>query len=122
MNNQAPSERRKTDEADRYRSPGGVDFNAGPRIGFCCLPVLEYLNGQPWNNLALNFVYSLRPTCVRVISENQEAHTDGRVYRVTVYLRADNRTIDHIEQESIVGIIGCESGYDIKCELHDLRS
>ena len=103
-----------TDEADKYRGHN-IRLEDIDSIGFNVVPVLEFLWGQPWNNLALNYVYGLKPSCVRV-SEGTiklDAHTD----RITVFLEDDKRTIKRIEMEMRVGLIGCDCGFDLKLKL-----
>jgi hypothetical protein len=77
--------------------------------------VLEFLWGQPWNNLALNYVTALRPSSIRVSTGCVTA--DAYTWRVTVILERDERTIKLIEQECDVGIIGAECGQDLRLKF-----
>jgi hypothetical protein len=71
---------------------------------------LEFLNGQPWDQLALNYIMALRPSRVRVTGGVITA--DWCPWRVTVYVNGDRKeplTIRHIMQEVDVGLDG---GYE----------
>ena len=79
------------------------------------MPQLEFLWGQPWNNLALNYVMSLRPSAIRV--STGMVTCDCMNWRVTIYLEKDNSTINRIEQECNVGNIGACCGHDLQLKL-----
>lgn len=70
--------------------------------GYQCLPVLHYLWGRKWDELALAYVRSVRPTSIRVTTG--EIKLDARTGRVTVYVDEDD-TILWIEQEATTGWI-----------------
>ena len=105
------------EEADKYCGPGGIVIEKINEWSSSSILRLEFLYKQPWNNLALNYVMSLNPTSIRVIEHGKGMHLDCHYGRVTIYLEEDNRTIRKIEQESRVGIIGCENGYDLKLKF-----
>lgn len=63
------------------------------------IPVLEILNGYPWNQESLNYIYGLRPSHLVVTTRKQ--HIDCVPWRVTVLLDND-LTIKSIQQEVII--------------------
>lgn len=108
----------ETDLADRYWTHHARPYvqegetDEEKRCGWMSIPVLEFLNGRPWNNAALNLVRALRPSCVRVTTG--ETTTDGCSWRVTITVDPkDKRTIKKVEQEVEVGIVGCRFGADV---------
>jgi hypothetical protein len=111
-----------TDDADQYLHTWGKAYELSSyALGQCDLPVLRELWGTPWNNFALGLCHSLRPSMLRVTTG--ETKSDARLYRVTVYLEQDGRTISRIEQEVDVGLYGCRYGADVQSKLqeYDLR-
>ena len=111
-----------TDQADAFLDHCGKDIEDPTQHRYCwsSIPMLESLWGQPWNNLALNYVLALRPSAIRV--------SDGGVtldcynWRVTVILEKDKRTIKHIDQECTVSSIGVESGFDLQLKLKQQKT
>ncbi len=102
-----------------YRSSCAVSYKPPTRTGFLSMPVLQFLWGQPWDELAMNLVHALRPDCIRVLYWGGMETTDGRVTRVTVYLNKDG-TIRHMEQECQVGLEGkYRHGYDLWVEMRE---
>lgn len=101
--------------ADRYFGSHGLDAEPSRNIIWTVIPQLEFLWGQPWNNLALNYVMALRPSAIRV--SNGCITLDCFNWRVTVYLEDDNRTIKRIEQECNAGSIGACCGHDLQLKL-----
>jgi len=87
--------------ADEYRGAGGKAFKPFPGNGYRNLSVLPKLWGRPWDDDALAWVHSLRPTYIRVTTGG--THCDCRPWRVTVYVNDDN-TIRKIHQEIQFGI------------------
>ena len=84
-------------------------------IGFQCIPVLEFLKGRKWDEVALAYIHALRPSTIRV-SKN-ELKSNAQPWRVTVMLDADG-FIEHIEQEVDVWLPdGVEHGQALKCAL-----
>lgn len=88
----------------RQGQPWPDKFHTFSRYGFCCVEVLHFLNGKPWDDVALAFVESLRPTHLRVISPGKGTQIDAQTWRVTVYLNDDDKTIEKIKQEVQVGL------------------
>lgn len=84
-----------------YHNDHMVDYEEPEAIGFLSIPVLEFLNGKPWNEAALGFVHSLRPSCIRVTTGSIKL--DSRCWRVTVVVD-ENDVIDEITQEVEVGL------------------
>ena len=80
--------------------------------GYASLPMLQFLNGQPWDAFAFGLVHSLRPFMLRVVCGCE--HTDSWPWRVTVRLENDGQTIREIVQE--VEVCG-GSGNDIYKEM-----
>jgi len=82
------------------------------------LPVLPNLIGKKWDETALAYVYSLRPSLLRVVDSTINAFSlDSRPWRVTVVL-GTNGLIESIEQEVDVllpkGVANAEA---LKCAL-----
>jgi len=106
------------DHADYYRNDGhrgglGKDFVKGKCRSFGSIDVLKDLWGQPWNNLALNYVSALNPASIRVT--NGQICLDFCSGRITVMLREDDRTIDKITMEVTFYSMNGQSGYDLRC-------
>lgn len=100
----------KGEQGDPYASAG---------IGWTDVTVLQFLWGRPWDEVALAYVHSLRPSLLRVIVAGGLETCDARPWRVTVYLNGDN-TIKKIVQEAEVAIgfvPGCRNGYELRCLL-----
>jgi hypothetical protein len=101
-----------SDLADRYRCEQGQRLEeTGDGCGHLVLPVLPFLCGREWDNAALNVVRSLRPSSIRVTLGAVTA--DECLWRVTVWLEPNNRTIKEILQEVEVGLIGCRYASDV---------
>lgn len=90
------------------------------RSSFIVVPVLHFLTGQPYDNLAKDLLSAVRPSWIRVCEYNGDVKTDARCGRVTVYLKEDGVSIARIEQEVSVGLDhgNWEHGYAMSCELH----
>ncbi len=86
-----------------YFSAHLVPYEQPQRIGFCCLPVLPFLIGHGWDQLALDFVHSLKPSYIRVTRDYETL--DAVLGRVTIHVD-DLATIKSIEQEVEVGLDG----------------
>jgi hypothetical protein len=84
-----------------YHSSHMVEYEEMERVSYQCLEVLPCLKGKKWNEVALAYVHSLRPTSIRVTKG--ETKLDARTWRVTVYVD-NNDTIERIEQEVEVGL------------------
>lgn len=110
-----------TNYADCYLGPNGLvaTIPCTENLVWACIPVLEFLNGRPWNNMALNYVMGLRPSAIRVTTGAVTA--DSYCWRVTVHLELDERTIKRIEQEVQTMGVGCRYGADLKLHLSKYR-
>lgn len=87
------------------------DARAGGRYGYTSIKMLEFLNGRPWDDIALAYVHALRPYAIRVV--NGAETCDAVTWRVTVYVDAAN-VITGIRQEVEVWLPeGVENGYDL---------
>ena len=86
-----------------YLTRQGFDYERPCRIGFTILPVLPFLIGKEWDDLALAFVHSLRPSSIRVCAGPET--TDSRDWRVTIHLRPGTMTIVDIYQEVEIGLL-----------------
>lgn len=108
-------ELQSTEVADTYRSAHHAGYTQPSSYGSLTLDVLPFLVGRPWDQCALNYLASLRPSCVRVLSENGGLTLDSVAWRVTVLLSSDDyRTIKRIQQEVNVGIVGCKHGHGLR--------
>jgi hypothetical protein len=107
-----------SDVADMFR----IEAPAFEHVEQCyvVLPVLPFLVGKPWNNNALNYVYTLRPSLIQVVSSSSYCTCDYFPWRVWVFLEGDDRTIRKIEQEVIAAAYGIRYGADLK--LHNENS
>jgi hypothetical protein len=92
-----------------------VPYVSPADIGFTSLEVLPFLKGLPWNNLALGYVHSLRPSSIRVTEGSVKL--DARMWRVTVIVDKDE-IIQEITQEVEVGLYGWQHGGALDDELH----
>lgn len=86
-----------------FKHGQGVRYDWHGPTGYLSIEVLTFLNGHPWDEVALAFVHSLRPSSVRVISENEGETADARTWRVTIYLK-DADCIKYIRQEVEVSL------------------
>ncbi|MDG7000371.1 MAG: hypothetical protein JRN15_14820 [Nitrososphaerota archaeon] len=84
-----------------YYTDHMVPYEKPNSIGYLSLPVLEFLNGKLWDDIALSFVHSLHPTSIRVTHGTQTL--DARVGRVTIIVDKDD-FIKRITQEVEVGL------------------
>ena len=91
---------------DKYVTSWQKPYEEPNSIGYLSLPILHFLVGRTWDQLALNFVHSVNPKCIRVVVA--EETTDAVCGRVTVRLDKDWK-ITSIDQECEVGL---EGGYD----------
>jgi len=104
-----------TDQADKYRTSHVAHYKRPDEFCWTVIPVLQFLWGKPWNNMALNFMPSLRPGGIRVVGGKAGncITCDCSTWRVTVYLEDDDRTIRRIEQEVDGGCLGVRYGADL---------
>jgi len=101
-----------TTEADTYRHRHHKHYEAPGQRGYTSHPVLQQLNGRPWDQFALNMVHTLRPSYIRV-SIGGGGTLDAVRWRVTVALEEDDRTIKEITQEVEVGCVGAKHGHGL---------
>lgn len=87
-------------QPNSFQGSQGFPVPQFTRASFAIIPVLPFLNGQPWDELALAFVSMLNPYYIRVTSG--ELTTDAISPRVTVFMNEDNLTIRKIELENKV--------------------
>ena len=84
--------------------------------GYILIPVLDFLKGYPWGDVAKSFVFSLRPSAIRFVEEGQATRDDSHRWRVTITVRAN--MIQHIEQEVEIGLVGTiRNGHDLRLRL-----
>jgi hypothetical protein len=89
----------------------GADYEHPAMTGFTTIPILEFLNGMPWDQRALNFIHATNPSTIRV--SHGEVTCDFRLRRVTVFLWDDGLLIKRIEQEVEVGLDGYRNTPDL---------
>lgn len=83
------------------------------RTGFLRVECLHFLKGRQWDDIALAYVHSLRPSSVRVTRGGM--HCDARPWRVTVFVD-DSGCITKVSQEAEVGLPdGVEHGHNLEC-------
>jgi hypothetical protein len=104
---------KETDKADEYRI--GHTFEDKKSWSGGTIPVLQILWGQPWNNLAMNYIHALRPSSLRVATDG--ITLDSQAWRVTVWLEEDGRTIRNIDQEVDLATRGAIDGHDLSLQL-----
>jgi len=68
---------------------------------YTTIRVLEFLNGRPWDDIALAYVHALRPSMIRVTCG--ETTLNVILWRVTVFTDQNN-IIKYIEQEVEVAL------------------
>ena len=84
--------------------------------GYLRITVLPELTGLPWGEVALGYVYGLRPSAIRVICG--EETTDHQPERVSVYVDKDGR-ITHIDQSVQVALPdGISNGHELREALN----
>lgn len=88
-------------DASKYYSTHLVEYKQPVHCGWGSIKVLEFLNGKPWDNIALAYVHSLRPSSIRVTKGS--ITLDSRIWRVTVFVDDDN-IIESVSQEVEVGL------------------
>ena len=117
----------KSYEGKPVDSRQGQKFEAFNRLGGDIIKVLDFLVGHPWDDYALGFIHSLRPSTIRVVGPNEGVQLSALKWRVTVYLNSD-RQITCIEQEVEVGLPeGIDNGYTLATllsnrEIHPFRN
>lgn len=94
-----------------------MEYKQPDRFGQLSIPVLEFLNGLKWNATTKNMLAALRPSAIR--ESWGSIKLDGKRWRVTVYLRGDEKdpVIDYMQQEVMVGLEGYEHGFALQQQL-----
>lgn len=94
----------------------GVRYDSSKMHYVCSpnLPVLEFLKGKPWGNLALACVTSLRPSMIRVLTPDMAEKCDSVPWRVTVYL-SEGHLVRSVYQEVYVEVCEPTCGSEL-CE------
>ncbi len=108
-----------SDQADQFWSKGGKALPDLDKQGSTTIRVLPELIGKPWNNGALNLVYGLRPSSVRVT--HGEVYCDAHNWRVTIVVDEKTGTIAEITQEVVIGLAGCRFGHDMTTFMRGLE-
>lgn len=106
--------------AEKYYGAQGENAERHNHFGYLTLPALEFLWGQPWDDLALACVMTLQPSMIRVTPG--ECTTDGVCWRVTVYLDPkDQSTIERIDQAVEIPLYGAthHNGGDLSAALRE---
>jgi len=107
-----------TKSPKEYISNHRVEYEAPQSTGYLCVEVLPFLKGRKWDEVALAYVHSLRPSCIRVVNGIQVGFStdDAITWRVTVVIGGGR--ITNIEQEVEVGLPeGVVHGDALKCAL-----
>ena len=84
-----------------YHSTHMVAYEQPSHRCYTSVEVLPFLKGMKWDERALAFVHSVRPTSIRVTTGEEK--TDARCWRVTVFVD-DADVIQEIRQEVEVGM------------------
>jgi hypothetical protein len=92
---------------------GNTTEDTFSKFGMCytTIPVLPFLTGKKLNNMIYNFLQCCRPSCVRIVKQNEGMHADSRSWRITIYID-ENNMIKSIEQEVECGTLGIRNGQD----------
>ena len=110
-----PKEPREVLTAKDYYTHHMVKYDEPNGIGFYSLDVLPFLIGHKWDEIALGYVHSLRPSSIRV--SNGLFTCDGRCNRVSVTVD-ENEIITRLTQEVEVGLPkGITSGEQMRNAL-----
>ena len=105
-----------------YVSKQGATLDEGKWHGYASIPVLQFLNGHPWDHIALAWVSSMRPDKIRVIEYGGMETLDARTWRVSVYLD-ENSMIQSIRQEVCVSLPpDIDSGHELKLATPGLHN
>ena len=104
-----------------YYSTHMVLYEEPSEYSYLCLDVLPFLKGMLWDDLALAYVHSLRPSSIRVTDGCIKC--DSRVWRVTVFVD-ENNIITNIEQEVKVGLLNGihPSGHALELEFRKRKT
>jgi len=115
-----PGDHQGTEYSDPYigeKQGVPLRFDAiSRRQGYTSIPVLPFLTGKPWNNLAINWMKALRTSDIRVTTGF--VTLDTCPWRVTVLID-ENKIIKSITQEVDVGLIGVHHGAHLNAVTKD---
>ena len=111
-----------TPNADHYRGKhngrDGFPLVAFDALGYTTIEPLTFLHGRPWDDIALGYIHALRPSRIRVATDSVQL--DAQAWRVTVWLKADGKTIKKISQEVTVGLPeGIENGHELEIAANE---
>ena len=96
---------------DYYHDRQGKSYAGHEQHGFTRLAVLTFLVGDPWDEIALAYLRSVRPSYIRVLKTYDEQTNDHIPWRVTVEVNKENEILS-IDQEVEVGLpAGIDNGY-----------
>jgi len=100
-------------EIDNYFTHHYAEYQAPDSRGYTVLEVLEFLKDQPLDDMALDFIHSLRPSGIRITEGYVTC--DARLWRVTVYIEYDMiiPMIKKIEQEVEIGLRTAGNGHEL---------
>jgi hypothetical protein len=90
------------EDFDKYEAPDEISWST--------IEPLKFLYGKVWGQPILNYIHSLRPSCIRVTKGGVKL--DSKTWRVTVVLNDDD-TVREIYQEVEVGCVGFEDASDM---------
>lgn len=88
-------------------------LQAPPVVSYITVEQLKFLKGLPLNNLAWNWLHSLRPTRLVVVGVDSPVEPEPYAWAVTVVTEADD-IISGIYQVVAVGVFGVESGAELR--------
>lgn len=109
-----------SDNADIFRKHHDPQLCKSSGYSFSTMRVLEFLNGLPWDDLALTYVMALNPTRIRVTTGY--ITLDAVPNRITVYLEKDDVTISDIEMEiSVMTSPLIQNGSELSYKLRMAR-
>lgn len=91
-----------TDLADKY-DHWPRDIEPSEHRGIIGVSILECLKGQPWNNLALNYISAFGPAKLKVTSIT-DAFVPPTEKEIRVMLDKDDRTIFGITMYSVANL------------------
>lgn len=97
----------------RYKIGEDVDYGSSPeRHGCVSVPILPFLIGRQWNDLAFNWMQAVEPISIRVIRKGDGVERGFRHRRVTITID-DSNLIVGIKQEVIVRLCHCDNTRDL---------
>ena len=98
-----------------YIHTQGIKYEHSNAFGYTDMPILEFLIGGEWDEIALAFVGALHPSNLRVV--RGEETCDSCLGRVTIYVDKD-MLITGAHQEVRVDLPrGIDNGYELQNAL-----